>query len=63
LILYENFCKWHNVPPPSTTIKEKNDRTMKLKYTSYVFCILEDLAKDNNFKPKDRTQNAIKVMI
>jgi hypothetical protein len=24
LIYFENFCKCHNVPPPSTTIKEKN---------------------------------------
>jgi hypothetical protein len=23
LIHYKNFCKCHNVPPPSTTIKEK----------------------------------------
>jgi hypothetical protein len=22
----KNFCKYHNVPPPSTTIKEKKDK-------------------------------------
>jgi hypothetical protein len=27
----KNFCKCHNVPPPSTTIKEKNKNKVKKK--------------------------------
>jgi hypothetical protein len=26
LIHSKNFCKCHNVPPPSTTVKEKNNK-------------------------------------
>jgi hypothetical protein len=24
MIYFKNFCRWYNIPPPSTTIKKKN---------------------------------------
>jgi hypothetical protein len=38
LIHYKNFCKCHNVPPPSTTIK-KGEEKKKIKVFS-LFCYL-----------------------
>jgi hypothetical protein len=26
LIHYKNYCKWHDVPPPRTTVKEKEEK-------------------------------------
>jgi hypothetical protein len=31
LIYSKSFCKYHNVPPPSTTIKEKKDTVEKIE--------------------------------
>jgi hypothetical protein len=29
-IYHKNFCKCHNVPPPSTVIKNKNSKRVKI---------------------------------
>jgi hypothetical protein len=40
LIYFKNFCKCHNIPPPSTTIKKflstKQTETMNLIYITLV---------------------------
>jgi hypothetical protein len=28
LIYCKNFCKWHNIPPPRTTIKNKSKKDL-----------------------------------
>jgi hypothetical protein len=32
MMYYKNFCKYHNVPPPSTIIKKEE----KIKHLSFV---------------------------
>jgi hypothetical protein len=40
LIYYKNFCKYHNVSPPSTTIK-KNPIQKKVRKKSGGMCDME----------------------